>query len=86
MPIVNICDADGKTVLKQHEEEKSNWGFPRTYSAEAMEAVDAYYNALLDAAKESRELFAKRRGAAARDFHVLYPDGKLPDEEDDKDA
>ncbi len=86
MPIVNICDADGKTVLKQHEEEKSNWGFPRTYSTEAMTAVDVYYGALMDAALEGRVLFAKRRKAAADAFHKLYPDGKLPDEEDAKDA
>jgi len=82
MPIVKICDADGKTILHKGEEHEPGWGYDRVYSSDAILAVDAYAFALQQAAIESRKLFAERREAAVKAFHVKYPEGKLPDEED----
>jgi len=86
MPIVQICDADGKTVLKAGEEKKTNWGYDRVYSEEAMVAVEKYFLALQEGAKACRELFDEYREQAIYDFHEKYPDGKLPDEAEDADG
>ena len=62
----------------------SRWlrgGWPRTYSREAMVAVDAYTRAVAAAALEARKVFREMRQEAKEEFRQLYPDGKLPDEE-----
>lgn len=82
MSIVQICDADGKTVLKANEACEINWGYPRVYSNEAFEIVEKYHQALQDAAQECREIFKTKRRAAQVAFHKKYPHGVLPDEPD----
>lgn len=86
MPIMQICDADCKTVLTRENSRAVGWGRKRVYSYEAARAVDAYYKMLQEAAQEARELFQKKQAAAAELFHKKYPDGKLPDDPDSEDV
>ncbi len=83
MSMVLICDADNKTVMKLEEAERAGWDLVRLYSAEASVDVDEFSNAMLAAAKEAQELFAKRLAKARKKFHVKYPDGLLPDEQEE---
>ena len=85
MPTIQICDADGKTVLTADNAHSCGWGRKRIYSSEAYMDVEAYYNALQAGAVEARKLFQERQAAAAKTFHDKYPDGKLPDDETDND-
>ena len=77
MPIMHICDADRKTILKPDEVCILGWGYKRIYSPEAYKDVAAYYEALQDAAKQSRLLFVELQEKAAQDFHKKYPNGRL---------
>jgi len=80
MPIVRICDADCTTVLKPGEAKELGWGYPRSYTEEAMEDIDGYFTALQEAAKQSRALFIEKRAIATKAFYSKYPNGKLPDD------
>ncbi len=80
MPLVRLCDADGKTAVED-DVAPCSWGkHSRVYSPEAQEAVDAYFLELKAAAADARSVFNKRRIKAQLKFHKKYPDGKLPDE------
>lgn len=81
MPIMQICDADCKTVLTADTLCVIGWGQKRIYSSEAVKDVEAYHEDLMAAAAEARVLYTERQKAAAKRFHKKYPDGKLPDEE-----
>ncbi len=81
MTKVKTCDATGDTI-PDGDEQVSPWGFPRTYSREAMVAVDTYTRAVAAAAVEARKVFRELRREAKDEFRQLYPDGKLPDEAD----
>ena len=80
MATVNLCEASG-AIIPVGDEQMAPWGWPRTYSREAMVAVDAYTRAVADAAREARKVFRAMRQEAREEFRQLYPDGKLPDEE-----
>ena len=84
MPIMQICDADCKTVLTPDTLKVIGWGHKRIYSPEAIKDVEAYHEAVIAAAAEARVLFIKRQEKAAKAFHKKYPDGKLPDEPDEE--
>lgn len=84
MAIVVICDADGKTVLKLDEAQRAGWGLIRLYSEAVMPDVDEFSNEMLAAAKDAQDLFKQRLAAARKKFHVKYPDGLLPDEEEEE--
>lgn len=81
MATITVCDASGE-MIPTGEEQVATWGFPRTYSPEAMVAVDAYTRAVAEAAIEARKVFRQLREEAREEFHSLYPEGKLPDESD----
>ena len=82
MSVVTICDASGKKLLPC-DIRSVPWGWQRVYAPEAFKAVEAYLKALHEAAVVARELFEDRREAARAEFHLLYPDGLLPDEAED---
>ena len=82
MTKVSVCEASG-AAIPEGEERTSPWGWPRTYSREAMAAVDAYTRAVAAAATEARKVFRELRREAKEEFRSLYPDGKLPDEGDE---
>ena len=79
MSVVTICDASGEKLLPC-DIRSVPWGWKRVYGPEAFKAVEAYLEALRLAAKAAREVFEDRREAARAEFHVLYPEGLLPDE------
>ncbi len=80
MPIVRVCDADGKSPVPD-DAEPQGWGkHARMYCAEGEKAVDAYWNELQAAAAEARGAYQERRTKAQEKFHKKYPQGKLPDE------
>ena len=81
MAKVSVCDASGD-VIPDGDEQTASWGWPRTYSREAMVAVDAYIRAVAVAAGEARKVFRALRQEAKEEFRQLYPEGKLPDETD----
>ena len=80
MATVNLCEASG-AIIPPGDEQVAPWGWPRTYSREAMVAVDAYTRAVAAAAAEARKVFRAMRQEAKEEFRQFYPDGKLPDEE-----
>ena len=82
MAKVNMCEASG-AMLPDGDEQTAPWGWPRTYSREAMVAVDAYTRAVAGAAIEARKVFRALRQEAKDEFRGLYPEGKLPDEADE---
>ena len=81
MPIVILCDADGKTALTPEEAEPAGWGLIRRYSPAAIKDVDEFSRAMLDAAALARTAYLAEVDKARAKFHKKYPDGLLPDEE-----
>ena len=80
MPLVQLCDADGKTPIEA-DTKSCGWGcHARRYSPEAQKAVDKYFLELQAAVAQARSEYNKRRITAQLKFHKKYPDGKLPDE------
>ena len=84
MPIMQICDADCKTVLTADTLRVIGWGQKRIYSAEAFADVEAYHKAIMKAAEAARAVYVEKQQEAAALFHEKYPDGKLPDEPDEE--
>jgi len=83
MAKVFVCDADRKTILKPDEVCYAGWGKTRVYSEAASKAVDEYSKAVLSAAAEARKVFRTKRYEARQKFLDLYPEGLLPDSEDE---
>jgi hypothetical protein len=83
MGVKLICDADGVTELTEETAVRSNWGVERVYGEKAAEDVDAYWEDLQKAAEEARAVFVDMRAFAKEKFHSKYPNGKLPDDDDE---
>lgn len=83
MAKVFVCDADRKTILKPDEVCYAGWGKTRVYSTAASKAVDEYSKAVLSAAAEARKVFRVKRDGARHEFLDKYPNGLLPDSEDE---
>lgn len=80
MPLVRLCDADGKSPVPK-DAKPCGWGkHARMYCVRGQKAVDAYWNELQAAAAEARSEYQSRRIKAQVKFHKKYPQGKLPDE------
>jgi len=84
MSVVNLCDATGKAI-PEGEEEVVGWGRRCIYSPEGLEAYKEYEASLKTAASFARDTYEVLRLEALAVFLDEYPDGKLPDTEDDDD-
>ena len=84
MPIMQICDADCKTVLTADTLRVIGWGQKRIYGPKAFKDVEAYHKAIMKAAEVARAVYVKKQGEAAKAFHEKYPEGRLPDEPDEE--
>ena len=82
MANVTICDATSKPI-PEGEEEVVGWGLRRVYSKEGLEAYEEYAEGLKEASLEARKVYLALRAEATNKFKTDYPDGKLPDTEDE---